>query len=50
MKNVYGADLAVMHSVCILHWSGSTVQTVEVTGQPDAKQKVQEGETGQPGG
>lgn len=43
MKNVYDADLAVMHSVCILHWSGSPVQTVEVTGQPDAKQKVQEG-------
>lgn len=43
MKNVYSADLAVMQPLCTSRWSGSAVETVQVTGQPDAKQRVQEG-------
>ena len=35
-----------------LHWTGSIVQTAQVTGQPDAMWRAQEGEegTGQPVG
>lgn len=43
MKNVYSADLAAMQPLCTSRWSGSAVETVEVTGQPDAKQRVREG-------
>lgn len=34
-------------AMCMLDWTGSTVQTVQVKGQPDARLRVQEGETGQ---
>lgn len=45
------ADFILKHAVSMLRWPGSAVQTVEATGQPDAKQRVQwGGETGQPGG
>lgn len=33
----------MMLPVCMLHWTGSTAQTVEVTGQPDVMHRVEEG-------
>lgn len=50
MKRVCSAGFILMHCVRILRWPGSAVQTGEAKGQPDAKLRVQRGETGRPGG